>query len=203
MSEISRRIALQRLALAFAAAGVVDAADASAAHHAVQEAARAAGGRYAPKALTAAQFSTLDRLTDLILPADGTTAGAKQADVAAWIDTMLAVSEPLKTRYETGLAWIDTAAAATGARDFVSATPPQQTAILDAIAFRGHRTPENEAAAHFFALLRRMTCDGFYTSAIGMRDVYPGNAPQASFTVPQAAIDHVMDRSPFKAEWRP
>ena len=198
MSDISRRIALQRLALTFAAAGVIDAADAATAHHAVREAAQAAGGRYAPKALTPAQFATLDRLTDLILPADGDKPGAKQADVAAWIDTMLAVSDPLKARYTTGLAWIDEAMAAKGAKSFVRATPAQQTALLDVIAFRKNQTPETEAGVEFFGLLRRMTCDGFYTSAIGMRDVYQGNAPQATFTVPQAAIDHVLNASPFK-----
>jgi gluconate 2-dehydrogenase gamma chain len=197
MSEITRRDALQRLALAFAAAGVVDPADAEIAHHAVQQSTRAGGG-YAPKALSATLFATLDRLTDLILPADGDKPGAKQAGVAAWIDSMLAVSDPLKARCTAGLAWLDTAIAKNGAKDFASATPAQQTALLDVIAFQKNRTPDTEAGVDFFVLARRMTCDGFYTSAIGMRDVYVGNAPQASFVVPQAAIDHVLSRSPLK-----
>lgn len=197
MSEITRRDALQRLALAFAAAGVVDPADAQTAHHAAREAARASGG-YVPKALSAREFATLDRLTDLILPVDGDKPGAMQAEVAAWIDTMLAVSDPLKARYTAGLAWIDAAMVQGGARDFASAEAAQQTALLDVIAFRKNRTPETEAGVDFFVLLRRMTCDGFYTSAIGMRDLYVGSAPQASFTVPQAAIEHVIGRSPLK-----
>lgn len=197
MSDLTRRDALQRLALAFAVAGVVDPADAQAAHHAVQAAAGAAGG-YTPKALSPREFATLDRLTDLILPADGDKAGAKQAAVAAWIDTMLAVSDPLKARYTAGLAWLDTEIAASGARDFASATSAQQTALLDVIAFQKNRVPGNAPGVDFFVLARRMTCDGFYTSAIGMRDVYVGSAPQAGFTVPQAAIDHVLSRSPLK-----
>ena len=44
-----------------------------------------------------------------------------------------------------------------------------------------------------------MTCDGFYTSTVGMRDVYLGNTPQAAFVVPQAAIDYVLRRSPLKS----
>jgi gluconate 2-dehydrogenase gamma chain len=197
MSEITRRDALQRLALAFAAAGIVDPADAQVAHHAAQEASRGAGG-YAPKALSAREFATLDRLTDLILPADGDKPGAKQAGVAAWIDTMLAVSEPLKARYAAGLAWIDAAMVQRGATDFVSAEPAGQAALLDAIAYRRNGTPENRTGVDFFVLLRRMTCDGFYTSAVGMRDVYVGSMPQARFTVPQAAIDHVLGRSPLR-----
>ena len=31
-----------------------------------------------------------------------------------------------------------------------------------------------------------------------MRDIYPGNSPQAAFTVPAEAMDHVLSRSPLK-----
>ena len=112
---------------------------------------------------------------------------------------LLNVNADLKAKYTTGLAWLDTAIAARdGAKDFVSATPAQQTALLDVIAYKKNRTPENAAGIDFFVLARRMTCDGFYTSTVGMRDVYMGNTPQAAFVVPQAAIDHVLSRSPLK-----
>ena len=194
---MSRRDALQRLALAIAAAGAIDALDAREAHAAAGQAAAAAGGRYLPKALSAHEFATLERLTDLIIPADDKP-GAIQAEVAPWIDTLLNVNADLKTKYTTGLAWLDTAMATSGGTDFVTATPAQQAALLDVIAYRRNRTPENGAGVDFFVLARRMTCDGFYTSPVGMRDVYLGNTPQAAFVVPQAAIDHVMSRSPLK-----
>ena len=194
---MSRRDALQRLALAIAAAGTIDALDAREAHAAAGQAAAAAGGRYLPKALSAHEFATLERLTDLIIPADDKP-GAIQAEVAPWIDTLLNVNADLKTKYTTGLAWLDTAMATSGGTDFVTATPAQQAALLDVIAYRRNRTPENGAGVEFFVLARRMTCDGFYTSPVGMRDVYLGNTPQAQFLVPQAAIDHVLSRSPLK-----
>ncbi len=197
MSEITRREALQRLALAIAAAGAIDALDAREAHAAAGQAAAATGGKYAPKALSAHEFATLERLTDLIVPADDKP-GALQAQVAPWIDTLLNVNADLKAKYSTGLAWLDAAIAANGATDFVTATPAQQAALLDVIAYRRNRTPENGVGVDFFVLARRMTCDGFYTSTLGMRDVYLGNTPQAAFVVPQAAIDHVMSRSPLK-----
>jgi len=197
MSEITRRDVLQRLALALAAAGAIDTLDAHEAHVAAHQAAAGTGGTYAPKALSAHEFATLERLTDLILPADDKP-GALQAAVAPWIDLLLSVNADLKAKYTTGLAWLDITIAANGARDFVGATPAQQTALLDVIAYRRNRTPENGAGLDFFVLARRMTCDGFYTSPVGMRDVYPGNTPQAAFVVPQAAIDHVMSRSPVK-----
>jgi len=197
MSEISRRDVLQRLALAIAAAGTIDALDAREAHAAVRQAAAATGGKYAPKALSAHEFATLERLTDLIIPADDKP-GALQADVAPWIDMLLNVNGDLKAKYTTGLAWLDTAVTADGPKDFVGATPAPQAALLDVIAYKKHRTPENGGGIDFFVLARRMTCDGFYTSPVGMRDVYMGNTPQAAFVVPQAAIDHVLSRSPLK-----
>jgi len=197
MSELTRRDVLQRLALAIAAAGAIDTLDAHEAHVAAQQATVAAGGKYAPKALSAHEFATLERLTDLIIPADDKP-GALQAEVAPWIDLLLNVNADLKAKYTTGLAWLDAAVAADGAKDFVSATPAQQAALLDVIAYKKNRTPENAAGIDFFVLARRMTCDGFYTSPVGMRDVYMGNTPQAAFVVPQAAIDHVLSRSPLK-----
>ena len=197
MSEITRRDVLQRLALAIAAAGAIDTLDAHEAHLAARQSTAATGGKYAPKALSAREFATLERLTDLIIPADDKP-GALQAEVAPWIDMLLNVNADLKTKYTTGLAWLDAAVAADGAKDFVSATPAQQAALLDVIAYKKNRTPENAAGIDFFVLARRMTCDGFYTSPVGMRDVYMGNTPQAAFAVPQAAIDHVLSRSPLK-----
>ena len=197
MSELTRRDALTRLAMAFVTVSAIDRLEAQEAHHAVQQAVSGAGGSYAPKALTAAQFRTLTRLTDLIIPVENGQPGAVQAEVPAWIDLLLTVNGDLKTRYTNGLAWVDAAMAARGTTDFVSATPEQQTALLDVIAYRKNRTPELDPGIDFFILCRRMTVDGFYTSRVGMRDIYPGNTPREAFVVPPEALKHVLDRSRF------
>ena len=99
----------------------------------------------------------------------------------------------------TGLGWLDTTMTARAGSDFVSATPAQQTALLDVIAFKKNASPEIDAGIDFFVLARRMTVDGFYTSEPGIRDVIPGGRPPlARFVVPQEAIDYVISRSPFK-----
>lgn len=195
MSDVTRREALQRLAATFVAAGIVDPLAAQDLHHAVQQTTAASSGSYKPKALSLHEFRTLERLTELIIPVDNGKPGALQADVPAWIDMLLAVNDELKTRYTSGLAWIDATMKSRGVADFVSAAPEQQAAVLDVIAFRKNRSSELEPGIDFFVLLRRMTVDGFYTSRIGMRDIYPGNTPQATFTVPPEAIDHVLRRS--------
>jgi hypothetical protein len=197
MSEITRREALGRLALAFTVAGTFEQLDAQQTHAAVHEA-TGAGGTYSPRALTADQFRALERLADLIIPVDVGKPGAIQAQVPAWIDSLLEVNAELKERYVTGLDWLDTTMRAKHAADFASATLEQQTALLDQIAYQKNRSPELTPGIDFFVLARRMTVDGFYTSPIGMRDIYPGNTPRTAFTVPQAAYDHVLNRSPFK-----
>ena len=66
--------------------------------------------------------------------------------------------------------------AARGAKDFVSATPGRQTALLDLIAYRRNQTPELAPGIEFFTWARRMTVDAFYTSEIGIKDIdYRGN----------------------------
>src|SRR5687767_4180240 len=124
MSDITRRQALGHLATAFAAGLTIDHWLATEVHAQL----RATGTTAAPKALTPQQFRTLERLTDLIIPVEDGKPGALQAGVPAWIDALLNVNEQLKSRYVTGLAWLDQSIAAKGGTTFVSATPAQQTA---------------------------------------------------------------------------
>ena len=102
------------------------------------------------------------------------------------------------SRYAAGLAWLDTAIQSRHGVAFAAAAVPQQTALLDQIAFQKNRSAELNPGIDFFILARRMAVDGFYTSPVGMRDLYQGNTPQAEFKVPQEAYDYVLGRSPFK-----
>lgn len=196
MSEITRREVLSGLAAAFAASSVIDPFAAADLHAWIGQGPTAAP--YAPKSLSAHEFATLTRLTDLIIPVDDGKPGAVEAGVPAWIDTMLGVSDALKARYSTGLAWIDAAMKGRSGADFVGATPDQQTALLDLIAFKKNATPELAPGIEFFTLVRRMTVDGFYTSPLGMRDIYQGNQARQAFTIPPEAMDYVIGRSPLK-----
>ena len=58
--------------------------------------------------------------------------------------------------------------------------------------------PEIAPGIKFFAWLRRMTVDAYYTSAAGIKEVgYMGNRGMKEFKVPQEAIDYAVKRSPF------
>jgi hypothetical protein len=196
MSDISRREALKGLAAAFATAGAIDQFVAADAHMMVAQI--TAVGSYTPKALSAHEYQTLLTLTDLILPVENNKPGAVLAGVPGWIDSLLAVNADLKERYTDGLAWIDQTMKARHEVDFIGAVHARQTSLLDQIAFQKNRAPELNPGIDFFILLRRMTVDGFYTSPIGQRDIYHGNAARAAFTVPQHAMDYVISRSPLK-----
>jgi hypothetical protein len=196
MSDVSRRDALKGLAAAFAAAGAIDRFVAADAHMAVAQV--TAVGPYTPTALSEHEYETLLKLVDLIIPVEDNRPGAVQAGVPGWIDSLLAVNGDLKKRYVDGLAWVDQAMTARHKTSFVRSVPTQQTGLLDQIAFQKNRLPELNPGIDFFILLRRMTVDGFYTSPIGQRDIYQGNTARAEFTVPKAAMDYVVNRSPLR-----
>ena len=69
----------------------------------------------------------------------------------------------------------------------------RQTEVLDLIAYRKNASadPALSQGIAFFAFLRKMTCDGFYTSKIGIADLqYIGNTALPDFpgcpTLPEA-----------------
>jgi gluconate 2-dehydrogenase gamma chain len=197
MSEISRRDALRRLALAFTATGLIDRVAAEEVHHLTSQAAAAAGGTYSPKTFTAPQFRTLERLTDLIIPVENGAPGAVASGAPAWIDMISSENDELKASYTKGFAWLDGAMKGRGAADFVSASPAQQTELLDLIAYRRNASPELSPGIEFFTLVRRMTVDAFYTSEIGIKDIdYRGNSAMASYPAPTESIAYALKRSP-------
>jgi gluconate 2-dehydrogenase gamma chain len=194
MSDITRRDALRRLALALTATGLLDRVGAEEVHAMTAQA--AAGGAYAPRTFTDARFRTLERLTDLIIPVENGAPGALAAGCAAWIDMISSENDQLKTIYSNGFAWLDSTMKARGAADFVSATPEQQIALVDLIAYRRNQSPELAPGIEFFTWVRRMTVDAFYTSEIGIKDIdYRGNAPMGSYPEPAESIAYALKKS--------
>ena len=196
MSEISRRDALRRLGLALMTTGALDRLSAEEVHH-FAGSAQAAAGPYTPKTLTAPEFATLERLTDLIIPVENGAPGALAAGCAAWIDTIASENPQLTKIYKDGTAWLDVTMKSRGAASFVAATAEQQTALLDQIAYRRNQSPELAPGIEFFTWARRMTVDAFYTSPTGIKDIdYRGNSPMASYPEPTEQIAYVLKRVP-------
>ena len=192
----SRRDALRALGTAIVAAGAFDRLLAEQVHQMAAQSAVASGGAYTPTALSPHAYRTVERLTDLIVPVENGRPGALEAGVPAWIDMLAGANDELKAIYVAGVAWLDQTMKRRGGMDFVTASPADQTALVDLIAYRRNDTLDLNAGIQFFTWVRRMTVDGFYTSRVGMRDVYLGNSPSVTFTVPAESLEYALKRSP-------
>ena len=195
MSEVTRRDLLQRIALSITAGQL--SLEAAQHVHGIAADEKAAHGVYKPKALNAHEYKTLEKLADYIVPPEGAVGGATAAGAPEWIDLMASQNPQLLAIYTGGIAWLDHAMQRRGAANFVDATPEQQIAILDLIAYRKNESQELGPGIKFFEWARKMVVDAYYTSAIGIKDIgYMGNTALSKFEVPQVAIDYALKRSP-------
>ena len=185
--SISRRDILRTLAIG-AAGSVLQVIPAEAAEYVHQmvhkEKAAAPAGTYAPKYFSASQYATLIFLCDTIIPQDEKSGGAVEAGAPEFIDLLTSENEDYQLKLGGGLFWLDSFCTDRYGTVFMQCTPEQKKEVLDLIAFRKN-TKQDRALSQgvsFFAFLRRLTCDGFYTSKIGIADLgYIGNTPLREF----------------------
>ncbi len=198
-NEYSRRDLLVRIgaAVSLATAGeqVLNAQESGHVHQAIAQ--DKAKGPYQPKALNAHEYATLRRMSDLIIPADEHSPGALEAGAADFIDFLCAASDEMLNTFTGGIAWVDDEMRRRNdGRDFLSASPEQQTVLLDLIAYRRNASPGLNPGIQFFTFARRMVADAYYTSPIGFKDLgYMGNSAMSEFSVPKEALDYALKRS--------
>ena len=185
---ISRRDVLRTLAAGAAGGSVLQVIPAAAAEYVHQmvhkEKAAASAGKYTPKYFSAAQYATLIALCDTIIPKDEKSGGAVEAGAPEFIDLLTSENEKYQLRLGGGLFWLDSLCTDRYGKVFLECTPEQRTIVLDAIAYRENAKQDHALSqgVAFFAFLRRLTCDGFYTSKIGIADLqYIGNATLSEF----------------------
>ena len=195
MSELSRRDLLQSIALSVTLGGLSPAA---AQHvHSLAAEEKTSTGVYKAKALNPHEYHTLEKLADLIVPADDKSPGAVASGACEFIDLLASQNPKLLEIYTGGIAWLDQAMRRRYSTDFVSAKPNQQTALLDLIAYRKNESSELGPGILFFDWARRMVVDAYYTSPAGIKTVgYLGNTSVSKFEIPQEAIDYAVKRSP-------
>jgi len=125
---------------------------------------------YRPQFFTAAEYATVGRLTEIIIPSDATP-GAKDAGVAEFIDFMVASDPDAQYGLRTGLTWLDAHAEQAAGKRFMELTPEQQTSLLEPLGFKNKARPGGEAGRRFFTMMREYTVTGFYTSEIGFKEL--------------------------------
>jgi gluconate 2-dehydrogenase gamma chain len=129
---------------------------------------------YRPVFFSAAEYALVERLTDLIIPADDTP-GARDAGVSEFIDLMVSRDLELQRDFRAGLGWLNTRSHKTSGKTFVMLDPDQQTTLLESLAYRKNFRTGDELGQKFFDLVREYTAMGFYTSEIGLKELdFPG-----------------------------
>jgi predicted Fe-Mo cluster-binding NifX family protein len=201
-SDVSRRDLLRAagasLTLSAGGRSVLSAQDAAHVHSAVGQ--ERAAGAYKPKCFTAHEYATLRRLAELIVPSDEHSKGALDAGAPEFVDSLAANNAELAAIYTGGMAWLDEHTRRRYEAPFLDITPDQQTAVLDLIAYRKNEAahPELGPGIQFFAWVRNMVVDAYYTSKVGMEDLgFMGNSGMAKFSVPEEAIQYAVKRSPL------
>jgi gluconate 2-dehydrogenase gamma chain len=121
---------------------------------------------YKPRFFTAPEYATLETLTELIMPADGSP-GARDAGVSEFIDFMVWSDTALQYRFRTGLTWLDAHSRDLHGRAFRELSGPQQNGILETLAYPNRYQPAQEDGRAFFRLVRDYTVMGYYTSRVG------------------------------------
>jgi gluconate 2-dehydrogenase gamma chain len=188
MTGISRRDLLRNLTVGVAGGSVLNMIPAEAAALAHQmihkEKAATAAGKYVPKYFTPHQYETLTTLCDTIIPKDEKSGGAVEAGAPEFIDLLTSENTEYQVEYGGGLMWLDNFCADRHACTFLECTAPQKKEILELLAYRKNAVadPTLRQGAAFFARLRNITCDAFYTSKIGIADLqYIGNTANTDF----------------------
>jgi hypothetical protein len=146
-----------------------------------------------PKFFTQRELRTVRVLADDVIPRDERSGSASDAKVAEFMDFNLSVEETspeTRVAWRGGLRWMDTESRRRFGLAYAVAAAAQRHQILDDIAWPDRVRPELRHGAAFFAHFRDMAAAGFFSSAIGFKDLqYMGNTfvPQWN-GCPEAAL---------------
>jgi hypothetical protein len=163
------------------------------AHEVLEGEVRRASAPYKPLFFTADQFRLIERIAEMIIPADD-TAGAKEAGVAEFIDFMAAnrvavnarneirstedairAGEDAQQRFVGGIDWINARSKSEAGKNFMDCSEEQQQSLLEELAYKAKFKPTTERGREFFQMMRDYTVVGYYTTKIGLESLgYPG-----------------------------
>ena len=133
-----------------------------------------------PLFFTPAEFALVDEMSDMIIPTDQQSGGARAAGVAIYIDGRMAEAfeKDQPQRWRTGIAAVEALSREMHGKTFMASTPEQRLALLTRIA-AAESDPKTDAEK-FFGEIKGSTIRTYYTSKIGIHDdqQYKGNVIQ-------------------------
>jgi gluconate 2-dehydrogenase gamma chain len=179
---VTRRAVLRSLGMGAAAGSVLRVIPLEAAewaHHMIEaDKATATTGEYTPKFFDAHAYKTLQLLCETIIPADADSGGAIEAGAPEFIDLLTSENDGYQATLGGGMKWLESTCMSRYGKNYLDCSTQQQAEILDLIAYRKNAEQDEKLSepVAFFAHLRNMTADGFFTSKIGIKYVgYKGN----------------------------
>ncbi len=134
-------------------------------------------------------FATISRIADLIIP-ETDTPGAMGAGVPAYIDLVISRNTDQQLMMADGLRWLDGQAKRLVNKKFVELDENQQLSILEPLCEAFDAKDTRARNVQFFALVKSLTADGYYTSKVGLLTElgYTGDQAMASF--PDCVHEH-------------
>ena len=146
---------------------------------------------FAARFFTPAEFAMVDELSNIIIPDDDVSPGARAARVAGEIDRRLADSldKPQQQAWHDGLRAVNDLSREMNGKAFMQATADQRVEVLTRMeslvdetpgARRARRADPKSALGAFFRQLKSSTARAYYTSKIGIHQDqhYKGNVYQ-------------------------
>ena len=135
------------------------------------------------------EMATIAAISDIIIPKDDVSGSATDAKVPDFIEFMVKEKPEFQVPLRGGIRWVDLYMMKKHQNSFKDASKEQQIELVDQIAYPDKATDAMKAGVSFFSLMRNLTASGFYTTAIGFKDVgYIGNAPNNWNGVPDDVL---------------
>lgn len=138
---------------------------------------------------TPEEMATITVLGDIIIPKDDISGSASEAGVPDFIEFIVKDMPEHQVPLRGGLRWLDLQCLNRYEKAFKDCSKEQQIEIIDMIAYPKKAKPEMQPGVVFFNRMRDLIVTGFYTSAIGVKDLgYAGNKPNQWNGVPDDVL---------------
>ena len=134
---------------------------------------------------TKEEMATITILADIIIPKDAVSGSAGDAKVPDFTEFIVKDMPEHQTPMRGGIRWLQLESLKRFDKSFADITEKQRIEIVDDIAYPNKVKLGMQQGVAFFSLMRNLTCTGFYTSEIGVKDIgYKGNTPNQWNGVP-------------------
>jgi len=138
---------------------------------------------------TADEMATIGILANIIIPKDEISGSATDAGVPDFIEFIVKDQPNQQVPMRGGLRWLDLQSLARFQKPFKDITATQQFKLVDLIAYPKKAKLEHSQGVSFFNLIRNLTATGFYSSAIGIKDIgFKGNTPNQWAGIPEEVL---------------